>query len=398
MKGSRVVLVIIAAVLLTSGLTGTAKAFHEGGVGHCDGCHTIHGSADNSLGAGVSPNATLLKGSDASSTCLNCHAGAGAYHIASDTLSNTNAGGDFGWIKTDYTATLDAGPVLFEGDNNGHNIVALDFGFAADLRSSNTQAPGGTYSSNLLGCTSCHDAHGQVHGGTKSGSPPISGSGSYGDPDPTDGSILGNFRLLGDSDYEAGGAADGYNFSNDAPIAVTTNGSGSSPNSSFGADTAYGSGMSEWCGNCHDGFTGQTTKHVAGAATGLLNGIGTNYGCYIKTGDWDCSQAATSYDELIPFERGVSVARSALSVADTSAPGASAQVMCLTCHRAHASANANAGRWDLSVEFIAESAALKAVDLPGTEVVYYDSTGRVDVAVRYGPWQRSLCNKCHVQD
>ncbi len=392
MKGLRVFLFAITVVLLTLGGINTSDAFHAGGVAPCEGCHTMHSSADNPLGSGVVENTSLLKGSDASSTCLNCHAGAGSYHIASDALSNTNAGGDFGWVKTDYTVIGDSGPVVFEGKNNGHNIVALDFGYTADLRTTNTQAPGGTYSSSLFGCTSCHDAHGQVHGGTKGGSAPISGSGSYGAADPTDGSILGNFRLLGDSDYEAGNATDdGYNFSYDAPIAVTIDGA------SYGQDTAYGSGMSEWCANCHD-YAGKTTKHVAGAVTGLMNGIGINDSCYIKTGNWDCSQAATSYDELVPFERGTGVARTSLSVTDTSAPGSGAQVMCLTCHRAHASAHANAGRWDLATDMLKGSAALNASDLPTTAVAYYDSTGEVDVTVKYGPYQRSLCNKCHVQD
>jgi hypothetical protein len=397
MKGLKTLFIIMTAVMLAVGISSIASAFHGGGVAHCDGCHSMHNSADNPIGSAATANSLLLKGSDASSTCLNCHAGVGSYHIASTTLDNTNAGGDFGWVRTDYTAIIDGNPVVFDGQNSGHNIIAIDFGYAADLRSGNTQAPGGTYSSNLLGCTSCHDAHGQVHGGTKMGSAPISGSGSYGDPDPTDGSQLGNFRLLGDSDYEAGSAvADNYAFSYDAPIAVTTNSTAN--NTSYGADTAYGSGMSEWCANCHDDFLNQSTKHVAGSGNGVLDGIGTNYGCYIKTGDWDCSQSGTSYDELVPFERGVSVARTSLSVTDTSAPGAGAQVMCLTCHRAHASAHSNSGRWDLSIDMIARSAALTAIDLPGTEIVYYDSTGEVDVAVKYGKYQRSLCNKCHVQD
>lgn len=391
MKGSRVFLFTIAVVFLISGPTGTAMAFHGGGVAPCEGCHTIHSSADNPLASGASANVTLLKGSDASSTCLTCHAGTGSYHIASDELSNTNAGGDFGWIKTNYTVTVDSIPVFFDGDNNGHNIIAIDFGYTEDLRSTNTQAPGGTYASSLLGCTSCHDAHGQVHGGTKGGSGPISGSGSYGAPDPTDGSILGNFRLLGDSDYEAGGLADRYPFSADAPIAITLDGA------SFGQDTAYGSGMFEWCANCHD-YAGKRPKHVAGAVTGDMSTVGTNYSCYIKTGDWDCSQSATSYDELVPFERGAAVARTSLSVTSTAAPVAGAQVMCLTCHRAHASAHANSGRWDLNAEFIAQSSSLIATGLPGTAVVYYDSTGEIDVVARYGPYQRSLCNKCHTQD
>ena len=44
-----------------------ASAFHAGGVAHCDGCHTMHNSADNPAN-NLDGNDHLLKGSDASST------------------------------------------------------------------------------------------------------------------------------------------------------------------------------------------------------------------------------------------------------------------------------------------------------------------------------------------
>ena len=73
--------------------------------------------------------------------------------------------------------------------------------------------------------------------------------------------------------------------------------------------------------------------------------------------------------------------------------------MCLTCHRAHASAHNNAGRWDFEVdEFIAESAALVSPDVPSTAVPYYGDGAEIDVVTTYGEYQRSLCNKCHVKD
>lgn len=372
-------LVTVLAVLLTLGFIGTADAFHGGGVAHCDGCHSMHNSADNPISG--AENTTLLKGTDESSTCLNCHAGAGGYHIADATgVSNTNGGGDFGWIKNPYFLVIRGNVSHFGGDNAGHNIVAVDFGYSAD--GTNTQAPGGDYTATGFACTSCHDAHGQVLGGTAEGSDPISVSGSYGGV-PVAGTIAGNYRLLGDTFYDSSWTAD-------APIARTTNGA------SYGADTAYGTGMSEWCANCHTAFIGTTVKHVSGAATGLLNGAGDNYNSYVKTGDFTGSQL-TSYDELIPFETGQ--AKADLDPASTAGPdGIADAVMCLTCHRAHASAHNNAGRWDLETEYIAESHAIETTNLPSTAAIYYDSTGTIDVVARYGQYQRSLCNKCHVQD
>jgi len=385
-------LAIVGAGLLTLAFTGTALAFHEGGVAHCDGCHSMHDSADNPV-AGTA-NAMLLKGSDASSTCLNCHNGTGSYHVNSTDGSNAKAGGDFYWVSNPYVVVVRGNPVTFGGDNAGHNVIASDFGMAADANLDNAQAPGGTYSASLLGCTSCHDAHGQVHDGTKNGTAAISASGSYGNPAPTDGSILGNYRLLGDSDYEAGNAdVDGYTFTNDAPIARA--------NGSSATAVDYGMGMSEWCANCHGDFlVGGAASHKHPAGNDVhLNGHGTNYNSYIATGNYVAGggNLANAYDSLVPFERGIADG-SLLDETSTVGPDTNSNVMCLTCHRAHASAFDNMGRWDFEVELLAESHPLESADVPATAMVYYDNGAAVDIATRYGDWQRSLCNKCHVQD
>ena len=199
MKSLKVSLIIVAAMALALGLSGVSFAFHGGGVAHCDGCHSMHNSPDNPV-EGL-PNTTLLKGSDPSSTCLNCHNGNGGYHIKSDDGSNINQGGDFYWVANEYTVVVRGNTAHYAGDNAGHNVVAYDFGMIADINPSNAQAPGGTYSATNLGCTSCHDPHGQVLGGTEAGQPPISTSGSYGKT-PAAGTITGNYRLLGDSGYD----------------------------------------------------------------------------------------------------------------------------------------------------------------------------------------------------
>lgn len=388
MKGFKLTLIMLAAFAVVLGLSGMASAFHGGGVAHCDGCHSMHNSADNPDTG--TPNNTLLKGSDASSTCLNCHDGTpGSYHISDRTgIANAKAGGDFGWIQNGYSIVVRGNAVPYGGDQAGHNIVAADFGYAVD--GNNATAPGGTYASSLLGCTSCHDAHGQVNGGTKNGTAPISVSGSYGAADPVDGSIHGNYRILGDAAYEAGDPdSDGFEFDAAAPVARA--------NGSSATSVQYGSGMSEWCANCHD-YVGQPAKHVAGAAA-LLNGYGTNYNTYVATGDFTGS-SATAYDDLVPFERGVTDG-SLLDTASTVGTDGSSNVMCLTCHRAHASGNNNAGRWDFEVELIEESHALQGVAsgaLPATAAVFYKNGTIIDPVAEYGPWQRSLCNKCHVQD
>src|SRR5512136_2138180 len=108
MKGLKLILVIMAAALLTIGLSGMAYAFHDGGVASCEGCHTMHNSIGNTAATTVinsSSNsikvshtngkpqftgvAYLLKGSDQSSTCLNCHSGAtlSGYHVFTTPLA-----------------------------------------------------------------------------------------------------------------------------------------------------------------------------------------------------------------------------------------------------------------------------------------------------------------------
>jgi hypothetical protein len=403
MKGMKITLVLMAAVLIAFGLSSSAFAYHNGGVAHCDGCHSMHNSADNPIidgtGSGqvqaATANNKLLKGSDDSSTCLNCHYGSGGYHIMSADGSNNSQGGDFYWINKDYTYWPGHGSTQTSvKQNHGHSIVAADYGLAADP--DNAAAPGGSYVSTNLACTSCHNPHG--NGTTKLGGAPISGSGSYGAPAPTDGSTLGHYRLLGGTEYTPPG---GTQFTNAAPVARATNGAHGTTDS-YGYIVDYGRGMSEWCSNCHGTFTGSTTKHPAGNAEKLTAEYITNYNNYLATGDYGNITAANSFDGLVPFERAISDPTT-LSTDPVAGVDVNSNVMCLTCHRAHASANDNAGKWDFSSEFLTESHALISpdVDLTTAAVYYKGGTNGMttnDIVGEYGEWQRSLCNKCHGWD
>ncbi len=105
------------AAILAIGFSGNALAFHDGGVAQCDGCHTMHNSyngltmSDPNAAAVLVGNTYLLQGSDASSTCLNCHgkgATIGTYQVDTDAAGYTGTtvpqqmtpGGDFAWLKT----------------------------------------------------------------------------------------------------------------------------------------------------------------------------------------------------------------------------------------------------------------------------------------------------------
>lgn len=369
-----------------------AESFHNGGVGQCDGCHNIHGSRDGVPLAQVSSR-WLLQGADQSSICLNCHAGQGnpsSPSVFSPDGSALTPGGDFYWLTKNFTWVGGASAA----DSHGHNIVAMDFGLIPDAL--NSQAPGGTYPSVALGCTSCHDPHGRSGGGTAGGGGPVAGSGSYGDTAPS-GAPLGNYRLLGGVNYNGGNKELGISFLHDAPVAAQN------PMVRFGESDAshvdYGAGMSEWCANCHAGMIngqdmggggGGRPHHPAGKqmSFGKIN----TYNTYVRTGDLS-GISATAYLQFVPFERGQSNP-ALLDPTSTEGPSANAQVMCLTCHRAHGSAFRVAGRWDLDAVLLVNShPAVTDAGVWGNDVSY-SYYGR-NLEAEFGTAQVQFCEKCH---
>ena len=74
MKLIKLLLVIMSAAVITLALSGTGLAFHGDGVAHCDGCHTMHNSANGLPMPDVTPGGDyLLKAGQATTVCLNCH-------------------------------------------------------------------------------------------------------------------------------------------------------------------------------------------------------------------------------------------------------------------------------------------------------------------------------------
>ncbi len=392
MKKFNLTVCVTAVAILVLGFVSPALAFHDGSVAHCDGCHTMHNSegglpiiAGGTVGVAGS---FLMKGADPSSTCLNCHAGSGTYHVFNNAGGATNLtpGGDFEWLTKTFTFTGPDSPI--NGWNLGHNVVAADYGLVADPDITST-SPGGGFPAANLQCSSCHDPHGKVT--SRVGT--VVGSGSFGGADPGGGQILGNYRLLGDVGYNPGGGAGVLNGA--APVAATV------PNGSTEADDAhtdYGSGMSEWCANCHHAFSNATVgthAHPAGNADNLGGTVSGNYNLYVATGNLTGS-AGTAYLALVPFEQGTTD-RTVLDPTTILGPSGSDNVMCLTCHRAHASAFKNAGRWDFTAPLLVDSHPLATdtgIDTDDVTAKYYTR----DIAIDFGVSQRSLCNKCHIKD
>jgi predicted CXXCH cytochrome family protein len=419
MKIAKLSFIVVAVAAVVFGLSGVSFAFHSGGVAECTGCHEMHGAA----------GANLLKGTDDSSTCLNCHnaSGQSSYHIstpASDRTGgpgtwpvNMTPGGDFAWLAKTIFWTLRGGAATNEGDSHGHNIVANDYAYTADK--DNTTAPGGTFVAANLACNSCHDQHGQVRwvGPTMTAAitgAPIIGSGSYATSiTPAAGQAVGTYRLLrsqlSDNSHAPGNPS--YTTMTTPVVAVAP----STYNRSEGVtDTrvAYGTAMSDFCGSCHPDMhsTAGILRHPQGVT--VSGTIMNNYNSYVASGNLTGS-SATSYSSEVPFEENLAMNVTNFGTLKSHAVSngtvktgmnATSQVMCVSCHRAHATAFPEMTRWSNEGEFIVYNSLYPGTDNTGTS--YSLGYNSADYALgmygrpvtQFATYQRSLCNKCHAKD
>jgi len=411
----------LAAAVLALGLAGAAYAFHSGGVAECTGCHSMH-----SAKAGGS---FLLQGSDQSSTCLNCHQHAGdtgpsSYHISTADADmpagvppkQRTPGGDFGWLKKTYTMTVRGTTSTEAGATHGHNIVATDWGYAADP--TNTTAPGGTFVSAQLGCQSCHDPHSAnrrlndgtyVKGGVRGvATAPIIGSGSYAtSTDPAAGQAVGVYRLL----RGLGDNSQGVTFNGVAiAVAPSTYNQTEATNQVRVAYGATGTNTwGNWCASCHPQMH-SSGNYVHPTDEGLDSEQAANYNAYVKSGDLT-GTSANSFTSLVPFmENTGDVATLKSHASNTNAylngPSSSDKVACLSCHRAHATGWPEMLRWNMEGEFMVYNSLYPGTDTTPTapqfargrlgaetQAAYYDRP-----VTQFASYQRVLCNKCHARD
>ncbi len=422
MKAARIILIFAVGAFLAAGLGTNAFAFHSGGVAECGGCHSMH-----SPKAGGS---FLLQGSDASSTCLNCHGkpdtAPSSYHVmtypapaAGSAPVERTPGGDLAWLLKSYSFTVRGTTTNENGQTHGHSIVARDQGLSVDTDF--TTAPGGTFPSSQLGCNSCHNPHGKYRilgNGTvaKSGAP-IIGSGSYNNsPSPTSSPnyAVGVYRLLQSGDETA---TVGVSFPG-APAAIAP----STYNQSEATNqvrVAYGSGTSnfttwgQWCAACHPNM--HSSGNYVHPIDQSLDTLAGNYNSYISSGNMTGS-SGSAFLSLVPFAEATEDLTTLKSHASNTnaylnGPATTDKVMCLSCHRAHATAWPDMLRWDYETDFVTYVDNTGAAVWPGTDTTpsspqyargrtstetaaaYYDRP----VAV-FGGYQRQLCNKCHAQD
>jgi cytochrome c553 len=330
--------------------------------------------------------------------------------------ANRTPGGDFGWLKKTYTD----GSYTEPGRTHGHNIVAVDFGYVAD--DNNLVAPGGgSFPSTALACNSCHDPHGQYRrlnsGAIAKSGAPIKASGSYDNVtanEPTLTEAVGVYRLLAGAGYTKSGVT--FNGVPAAKVPGTYNKSEAvnQVRVAYGVSTASGHvTWSNWCATCHPGMhsSGNTVHPVD---QGLGSTIAALYGQYVKSGDMT-GTPASSFLSLAPFatNSGNYTTLAGLAKNDDTqlgGPTSTDQVMCLSCHRAHASGMMEALRFDQGYEFMVVNGKYLGTDsgeqtssrgnvqrrgrtMAEWNAAYYDRP-----VTKFATYQRALCNKCHAKD
>ncbi|WP_226373933.1 cytochrome C [Citrifermentans bemidjiense] len=299
-----------------------------------------------------------------------------------------------------------------QGERHGHNIVAADYGYSADTKLST--APGGNFPANSLSCISCHDPHGNyrrsVDGTISNAGKPIIASGSYNNsPEPDAFSAVSVYRMLAGKGYRA---TPGVEFTADPPTAVAPS-AYNREESSTDTRVAYGSGVSEWCSNCHgsihDAGSGRATQHPSGKQGKLSAEITYNYNAYLSSGNLNGS-AGTAYSSLVPFEMGTddyAVLKATANSNGSNRSGATmdANVMCLSCHRAHAAGWDSSMRWNPNTTFIVYDGKYPGTDNGAPAAIAQGRTSAEVKMAMYGRrasdfavYQRSLCNKCHAKD
>lgn len=336
-------LLAVTAVLVLPGAS--ARAFHDGGVASCGGCHVTHNSAN---GAPIVPgpaNDYALRSATASELCLLCHARSAGAVLGLNPLAPPpeRGGGNFVFLlEENLNDAADGATRPIPGSVAGHNVVAPAYGLTADTR--HGVAPGGSFPSVEMSCTSCHDPHGRS-----------------------------NFRML----WGAGAIRDGlFVFSAPAPEAKGLPLTAAAVERR-GAHSAYVSGMSAWCGNCHGDYhrTVGTERFEHPNDALLTIAVVEQYNRYRGVLDPTGGSPLDAYLPEVPFEDP------AAAVESTAGPTASSRLSCLTCHRAHASSAPAAGRWDFAVATLGEDGVV---------------SGSWPIPNPYGdPSQPGLCWKCH---
>lgn len=304
----RLLLVMSLMVVVALAFYGTANAI--GGV--CSNCHTMHNSQDGVTAAG---NDTLLK---SATECLGCHAGTGVTGapIIDESLgANMPSGGSF---NVDYaTSSTYTHNVKEFVDASMHAAGAG----MVDTKWVNTP-PGGTALATQLQCAGTVGCHGD---GSQAGS-----------TDAVKGmhhatKTTYKFLFVGGSTAAPIGGTSSANYEVGGATAANHN--------LYSAES--GESISTFCNNCHDDFHGTGATETGGIASPWKRHP-TDYALTASMASATADYATTPWAFTATDLSGMSTTTAAGYTA------ANAQVMCLSCHRAHASNQPDLLRFDYS--------------------------------------------------
>lgn len=372
----------------------------------CYDCHTIHDSED---GAPVSggPYPRLLTLPTATDICIQCHMYPASSAFNAPTVMTFTG-------NPPATVAMPAGDFYWSmmyperGHNPGKSLGVQSAVMPSDAVL--TVSPGGNYSIEDWDCTSCHDPHnrfgenvtawrqvkrkinGVVHTGDETvGFGVETYGGNQGPTTPGYEPILSNSR----GDLQNGG----LDYKNVRKDGNPLEGANLFQKESDTNKNVYRGGFSSFCASCHGDFhggNGETrtadnpntrtggawVKHPTNVA---MNEAGSKYGIAtytaVVTNKQGTSPNPVGYDWKYPLVQPTNdftVKKNIASANDLATAKGEDRLMCLSCHKAHASKYANMTRWDAAAHsFIANGAS--------------DFTG----AVSSGDNPAYGCGKCH---
>jgi hypothetical protein len=388
----------------------------------CYDCHTIHNSEDGApiaagAGGSIGPYARLLKQPTVTDICLQCHLYPASSAFKAPAVMTPNGvlpsnlalpGGDFYW-----SGGTGPGAAPRKGHNPGKSLGVQAMTMTSD--SALSVSPGGSYPTSNWDCATCHDPHnrfgenvaawrqlkrkinGIVHTGEET---VVAGVESFGgNQGPT---TQGYEPIRSNSRGDLRGGVNETNYVNTRKDGNALEGAKLYPPLAE-SDTnknVYRGGFSSFCAVCHGDFHGGNVeirnadngKTRAGSAwlrhptnVTINQSTGSKYGIdtykAVVTNAQGNNPNPSGYDWKYPMVKGDAVFTVKTNVASANDPStlaATDRIMCLTCHKAHASKYENMTRWDTNAHsFIAAG--------------QQDFTG----AVSPGDNPAYGCGKCH---
>jgi predicted CXXCH cytochrome family protein len=335
-------IIIVMSVILITFIPALSRATITG---ECSNCHTMHNSQSGTAVDTSGPNVLLLK-----ADCLGCHGMGTSNKI--ETLGTSSvpqvlhtdasgdlAGGNFAYI-TGQKGTAD--------DTHGHNVIDLGAAYKEDVL---TNPPGAYHSGQVtndeLTCAGQNGCHGIRDTSTSGVSGVLALKGSHhGNVDGqlnTADTVANSYRFLW--------GVKGYEISN------WQNTNSTQHNEYFGATSPMDYNATG-CQSCHDSSditkvkpSNQTISGFCGTCHGnfhLLDGIGGDTNSpFIRHPTDIVLPSSGEFSAYTTYDINAPVARTTVptSASGTVTPGTDV-VMCLSCHKAHATAYPDMLRWD----------------------------------------------------